>query len=173
MRAKILYVLIAVVALAAGFAARDWMAAETPSTQAIAEPPLHDLDGKPHTLAEWRGRVVVLNFWATWCPPCREEMPEFSRLQREFGKRGLQFVGVAIDDPEEVRAFLKEHPVDYPILLGDERAPEWADRLGNRLSALPFSVVFDQDGKLIEAHTGVFERKRILEIIQPLLTVRR
>jgi thiol-disulfide isomerase/thioredoxin len=170
-RAPWLYGLIALIALAAGVAVQRWMAAE-PATQSVApisEPVLRDLDGRTHTLAEWRGKVLVLNFWATWCPPCREEMPEFVRLQNELGGQGLQFVGVAIDEPDEVRAFLKDNPVNYPILIGDEQAPDWADSLGNRLSALPFSVVFDRGGKVAHTQTGVFRREQVLETVRPLL----
>jgi thiol-disulfide isomerase/thioredoxin len=171
MRAKWLYGLIALIALAAGVAVQRWMAAEPTAPLSepaapMAEPVLRDLDGKTHTLAEWRGKLLVLNFWATWCPPCREEMPEFVRLQNELGGQGLQFVGVAIDEPDEVRAFLKDNPVNYPILIGDERAPDWADSLGNRLSALPFSVVFDRGGKIIHTQTGVFRREQVLDAVR-------
>ena len=170
MRVKLLYGLIALVSLALGLTAQRWYAAdEPPAAAAIAEPPLRDLDGRPRTLAEWRGQVVILNFWATWCPPCREEMPEFVNLQRELEGKGLRFVGVAIDDPEEVRAFLKENPVNYTILIGDEQAPDWADKLGNRLSALPFSAVFDQGGKLVYTQTGIFKREQLLKVVKPLL----
>lgn len=174
MPTKLLYGLLALAALVAGVAAQRWFAlsgapAMPAATAPVPEPPLRDLDGKPHSLAEWRGRVVVLNFWATWCPPCREEMPEFARLQQEFGAQGVQFVGVAIDDPEAVAGFLKDHPVNYPIWIGDEQAPAWADRLGNRLSALPFSVVFDREGQPVHAHTGIFQREQVVEAIQPLL----
>jgi thiol-disulfide isomerase/thioredoxin len=167
MRAKLWYGLIAVLALAAGVAAQRWATMEPPAP--VPEPALRDLDGRTRTLAEWRGKVVILNFWATWCPPCREEMPEFVRLQEELGGQGVQFVGVAIDEPEAVRDFLKEMPVNYPILIGDEEAPAWADSLGNRLSALPFSVVFDRGGRNAYAQTGIFRREQVLEAVKPLL----
>jgi thiol-disulfide isomerase/thioredoxin len=163
------YGLIALLALAAGVAMRLWLAAPEPASTPLPEPVLRDLDGRTRHLAEWRGQVVVLNFWATWCPPCREEMPEFVRLQEELGGRGLRFVGIAIDEPDAVRDFLKETPVNYPILIGDEQAPAWADSLGNRLSALPFSVVFDRNGRPAKAHTGIFRREQVLEAVQPLL----
>ena len=167
----------ALLALAAGFATQRWMAghravAAVPapaSAVPIAEPVLKGLDGRVHTLAEWKGKVVVLNFWATWCPPCREEMPEFVRLQQELGGRGLQFVGVAIDEPDAVREFLQETPVNYPTLIGDDRAPAWADQLGNTVSALPFSVVFYRDGRKVSAHTGIFRRGQVVEAVQGLL----
>jgi len=169
MTGKVLYPLVAVAALLAGIATQHWWASPT---EPVPEPPLHDLAGTPHSLAEWRGKVVVLNFWATWCPPCREEMPEFSRLQQELGGQGLQFVGAAIDDPEEVRTFLKDNPINYPILLGDERVQHWADQLGNHLSVLPFSVVFDRTGQPVATHTGGFERQQVLDIVRPLLETR-
>lgn len=168
-RAKLLYASVAVVALAAGIAVERWMNADDLPREAIVEPPLRDLDGNLHRLAEWRGQVVVLNFWATWCPPCREEMPAFVRIQKEMEHRGLRFVGVAIDDPKEVRAFLKENPVNYSILIGDEKAPDWADQLGNKLSALPFSVVLDREGHIAYVHTGLFKREQVLKAVQPLL----
>jgi thiol-disulfide isomerase/thioredoxin len=164
---KWLYGGLALLALAAGIATQLWLAAPEPTP--LPEPVLRDLDGRTRTLAEWRGKVVVLNFWATWCPPCREEMPEFVRLQRELGGQGLQFVGVAIDEPDTVREFLKEAPVNYPMLIGDEKAPAWADSLGNSLSALPFSVVFDGHGKKVQAHTGIFRREQVIETVKPLL----
>ena len=168
-RRALIFTLIGLVALLAGVLSYQlWSSVKAP--QPLSEPTLVDLDGKSHTLAEWRGKVVVLNFWATWCPPCREEMPAFAALQQELGGQGLQFVGVAIDDPAEVRAYLSRHPVNYPILVGDNSAvPAWADSLGNELAALPFSVVLDRAGRLDYAHTGVFRREQVLEKVRPLL----
>lgn len=120
------------------------------------EPLLVDLQGVAHPLSEWRGKYLVLNFWATWCQPCREEMKEFSELQLQWGPKGVQFVGVAIDDPEAVSKFLKEHPVAYPILIGGDKVPEWSDSLGNEISALPFTVVLDPAGRRLHARIGLF-----------------
>jgi thiol-disulfide isomerase/thioredoxin len=171
--------LAAVLSLGAGLAARHWLApppvplpsapVAAAAAAAPAEPRLVDLDGRPRTLAEWQGRVLVLNFWASWCGPCREEMPEFVRLQAELGDQGLQFVGVAIDEPAAVREFLKETPVNYPILIGDEHAPDWADRLGNSMGGLPFTVVFDRAGRSVHAQLGVLRRDSLLERVRPLL----
>jgi thiol-disulfide isomerase/thioredoxin len=163
----LIYVLIALAAMLAGFITYR-STSESPSIL-LPEPTLVDLEGGAHALAEWRGKILVLNFWATWCPPCREEMPEFDALQKELGDKGLQFVGIAIDDPAIVRDFLARHPVSYPVLVGNASVPDWADSLGNELSALPFSVVFDRDGRKVYAHTGVFRRQELLEKINPLL----
>lgn len=167
---KWLYGLIALLALAGGIVAQRWTGSD-PAPVPLPEPVLRDLGGSIRTLAEWRGKVVVLNFWATWCPPCRDEIPEFVRLQQELGETGLQFIGIAIDEPDAVRDFLKETSINYPVLIGGEEAPAWADSLGNSLSALPFSVVFDRNGKTAHAHTGIFRREQLLEAVRPLLDV--
>jgi len=85
---------------------------------ALPEPLLVDLAGHSHHLSEWKGKVLVVNFWASWCKPCRDEMKEFSKLQSTWEAQGLQFVGIAIDDPANVRAYLKDNPVSYPIWVG-------------------------------------------------------
>lgn len=163
------YGLIGLLALLAGVMVQRWVSVSAPPAVVLPEPTLVNLNGEAHRLVEWRGKVLVLNFWATWCPPCREEMPEFDALQKELGDKGLQFVGVAIDDAEVVRGYLARHPVSYPILVGDAGVPEWADSLGNDLAALPFSVVFDREGRIHYAHTGVFRRQELLDKVSPLL----
>ncbi len=102
---------------------------------------LNDVNGKPQALAQWRGKVLVINFWATWCPPCREEMPEFSRLQAKHAADGVQFVGIALDTAENVISFSKQHPVGYPLLIAESEGTELSRRLGNSQLALPYTVV--------------------------------
>jgi len=167
MRFWLLLILVGSLALSAGVFTRQWLMMS--SAASIKEPLLVDLEGKAHTLAEWKGRVVVVNFWATWCPPCREEMPDFTQIQSEFDRQGVSFIGIAIDDPLVVKAYLAEHPVNYPILVGGSDVPAWADRLGNEISALPFSVVLDRKGQQIHAHIGRFHHQQILDQVKPLL----
>jgi thiol-disulfide isomerase/thioredoxin len=102
---------------------------------------LPDLDGKEQALGQWKGKVLIVNFWATWCVPCREEMPEFVKLQKEFGDRGVQFVGIAVDDPAKVRQFAAELGLNYPALIGGYGAIELSKSLGNRVGALPYTLV--------------------------------
>jgi len=105
-------------------------------------------------LAQLRGRPLVLNFWATWCPPCVEEMPMLDRFHREQGDRGWQVAGLAIDSAEPVREFLSRHPVGFPIGLAGAKGVTLARSLGNQRGALPFSVIYDASGNLISHKLG-------------------
>lgn len=107
---------------------------------------LPDSSGTLQPIAQWRGKVLVVNFWATWCPPCREEMPILSRLQAKFSANGAQVVGIALDTTANVKRFTTSHPVSYPLLTGDSSASELSRLLGNTQLALPYTVVFDDDG---------------------------
>ena len=126
-------------------------------------------EGEPQSLGQWRGKVLVVNFWATWCEPCREEMPEFVRAQRELGDRGLQFVGIAVDDSQKVAAFVKEIGLNYPALIGGMGAIELSKTLGNRLSALPFTIIVDRQGKVAHTQLGILKKKQLHEVVDKLL----
>jgi thiol-disulfide isomerase/thioredoxin len=116
-----------------------------------------DMSGKPRRLSEWNGKVVLLNFWATWCEPCRDEMP---LLDRTRGANGVEVVGVAVDDPDAVKEYLKDYPVGYPILIGDDADnPELI--FGDRRSVLPYSVLIDKNGKLLAQREGSFTAERL------------
>jgi peroxiredoxin len=113
-----------------------------------------DLEGREHSLSEWRGMVLVVNFWATWCPPCVVEIPGFIGLQQELGPEGLQFVGIALDDPEAARRFATERGVNYPVLVGSDEVTRLMQQLGNAVGALPYTVVFDRAGGIAHTHQG-------------------
>jgi len=130
---------------------------------------LPDLDGQEVASSHWAGKIVVLNFWATWCPPCLRELPLFDELQRTYAAAGLQVVGIAIDNHRDVERFLAEHPVGFPILLGDTDAIDLSQRLGNRLQGLPFTVIFDTRGRRVYAQSGEVTRAALTEQLDPLL----
>ena len=117
---------------------------------------LPDLEGRLRNVAEWDGRLLVVNFWATWCAPCREEIPLFVRLQEQFGDRGLQFVGIALDQPANVAPFAAEYGINYPVLVGQGEAIELMRRFGSLYGALPFTAVVGRDGRVAYVHEGVF-----------------
>jgi thiol-disulfide isomerase/thioredoxin len=157
-----------VLALAAGVGLALWDR-ESADPSALLALSLPDLDGTPQSLAQWRGKVMVVNFWATWCGPCREEMPEFVRAQREFGPKGLQFVGIAVDQRDKVAQFAKEFELNYPALIGGYEAMDVAKPLGNRLAALPFTVVLDRQGRIVHTQLGPLKPGVLRSIVSDLL----
>jgi thiol-disulfide isomerase/thioredoxin len=162
----------AIVALAVGIhVARNglgWGEKEK-AGQALLAVELPDLDGKAQRIDQWRGRVLVVNFWATWCGPCRDEMPQFIRAQRAEGDKGLQFVGIAVDSADKVRGFAQELGVNYPTLIGGLGAIELSKSLGNELMALPFTVVLDRRGKVVHTQLGPLKDEKLHKIVDPLL----
>lgn len=121
--------------------------------QLVGPMPLHDLDGRPYSLPA--GRPVLVNLWASWCAPCREEMPALARFAAAQGGHGVAVVGVAEDDIDGIRAFLRTTPVAYPIVRDDA---QWraGTRLGNGLGVLPFTALLDRDGRLQRVRSGPF-----------------
>lgn len=130
---------------------------------------LPDLAGRLQPLNQWQGKVLVLNFWAPWCPPCRKEIPDFVRLQARHGGAGLQFVGIALDEPDKVAAFLDDNGVNYPNLLGEADGADLSVAAGNRLGGLPFTVVFDRRGNAVATFTGGVTEARLAPVIESLL----
>ncbi len=130
---------------------------------------LPDTKGREQSLGQWKGKLLVVNFWATWCVPCREEMPEFVKAQKEFGQRGLQFVGIAIDDVAKVEAFAAELGLNYPALIGGYGAIELSRSLGNRLGALPFTIIVDRSGRISHTQLGPIKEAQLRTIIGQLL----
>lgn len=126
---------------------------KSPST-AIFELSLVDAKGQTQRVDQWRGKILVVNYWATWCFPCREEMPGFSRLQDKYQDKGVQFVGISIDDVAKIIEFKKETPVSYPLLIGDLTTMTRSAELGNNRQALPFTVVFDRQGNVAMSKLG-------------------
>ncbi|MCK9283066.1 MAG: TlpA family protein disulfide reductase [Rhodocyclaceae bacterium] len=131
------------------------MPASDPALLRLSNAPLKTLDGRPRSLADWRGKVLVVNFWATWCPPCRAEMPGFSRISEQYASKGVQFLGIAIDDEAPVQAYSRHAPVSYPLLLGDGTTLDLTAQLGNATQGLPFTAIIDSEGRLTATKVGI------------------
>ena len=115
---------------------------------------LVDTKGQTQRMDQWRGKVLVANYWATWCFPCREEMPGFARLQDKYKDKGVQFVGISIDDANKIIEFQKQTPVNYPLLIGDMSTMAKSAELGNDRQALPFTAIFDRQGTFVTSKLG-------------------
>jgi thiol-disulfide isomerase/thioredoxin len=135
--------------------------------QAAPDFELQSLDGKNMKLSELRGKAVLLNFWATWCGPCKIEMPWFVELQKQYGPQGLQIVGVAMDDAstEDISKFVKEMGVNYPILLGKEAVGQSYGGVG----VLPTTYFIDRDGKFVAREFGLQSRSVFVDHIKEAL----
>ena len=121
---------------------------------------LDDSNAQSQAIAQWQGKTLVINFWASWCPPCREEMPEFSRLQSKYAEKGVQFVGIALDTADNVSRFSQQQAVNYPLLIGGALGTELSRQLGNDRLALPYTVVLGPAGDVRLARLGrVSERE--------------
>ena len=141
----------------------------SPARQEVKAPQLEvtDINGRRVRLSDYKGKVVLINFWATWCPPCRAEMPDLVRLQREHGKDGLQIIGITYP-PERrarVRRFARSLKVNYPIILGTR---EMKARFSSE-ETLPLTVVINRDGKVSDIISGILLRQEFDEKIKPLL----
>ena len=130
---------------------------------------LPDLDGRPRASAEWDGTIRVVNFWATWCPPCIREIPLLVDIQAEYGERGVRVIGIAIDEFEAVSGFARGFEFNYPVLVGQEDAMDLGHRFVNGFIGLPFTVFTDRDGRIQRVHTGEIHREQIEAILADLL----
>jgi thiol-disulfide isomerase/thioredoxin len=130
---------------------------------------LPDLEGVMRNIGEWDGKVTIVNFWATWCPPCRKEMPAFIELQQMYGGRGVQFIGIAIDEKDKVQDFVDTFGVNYPTLLGETDAIEVAKDYGNRFGALPYTAIINRHGDISYIQRGELARETAEEEIKKLL----
>ena len=161
--------LAGVAALAGGAAWYERNQATQRDGAAVLGLVLPDLDGREQPLAQWRGKVLIVNFWATWCAPCREEMPQFIETQARDASKGLQFVGIAVDQVDKVREFVKEIRLNYPALIGGFGAIELSRALGNDLAALPFTIVLDRDGRVAHTQLGPLKPARLDTLLRELL----
>ena len=130
---------------------------------------LPDTAGIQRKVNEWDGLVVVINFWATWCPPCRDEIPEFITLQQTYSGMGLQFIGIALQKAQDVIEYINELGVNYPILTGEQEVINIARSYGNDVGALPYTVVIDRDSRIRFIRKGPVSRAELEPVIQSLL----
>lgn len=168
-RHRLIVVVVAIAAAVAGYGTYLWHLSGTGGEEAVMAFQLADLEGRVQPLEQWRGKVLVVNFWATWCAPCRKEIPIFVRLQEKYRSNGLQFVGIAVDQRDRVQVFARDFGVNYPLLLGGIDTIEISRQAGNRIGALPFTLVFDRNGRIVARELGEAKETKLEALLQSLL----
>jgi thiol-disulfide isomerase/thioredoxin len=128
-----------------------------------------DLAGRPRRLREWSGKVAACNFWGTWCPPCREEIPLLIALYEKYRHQGVDIVGIGVDKLPNIVEFAAKLNITYPLLVGDARALDLMRSLGNDAGALPYTVVLDRQGTVAYRKLGAFQQGELDTILAPLL----
>jgi thiol-disulfide isomerase/thioredoxin len=147
--------------VAAGVAAWQIFRPAKATTEALYALQLPDADGRLQAVAQWRGRVLVANFWATWCEPCREEMPALVAAQQAWRSKGVQIVGIGIDSAAKIRDFAVNYKISYPLLVSGPEVLDVARHLGNSAGGLPYTVVLARDGAVSGRHLGALQQGQI------------
>ncbi len=160
---------ISLLALLAGIFSSHWISqtglASDPSIKAFFANPWQSPDGKSVYSENWRGKVLVVNFWASWCPPCVEEMPTLDKIAQEYASKNALIVGIGIDSPSNIREFLRKTPVSYPIVVGGLEGSNLAKQMGNSQGALPYTIILNQKGKAIYAKLGKISEEELKKAI--------
>jgi thiol-disulfide isomerase/thioredoxin len=182
MKKQIAVAIVLVATAAIGVLIYNWPAKESLPVEIVAPTSgvvsftLSDLDENPRDFSEWDGKARLVNFWATWCAPCRREIPLLKKIQAKYGENNVQVIGVAVDFIEQVAAYAEDAQFNYPILVGQEDAMAAAEATGIDFIGMPFTMIVAPDGQLIKTHLGeiveehleliveVFERMRTGEL---------
>ncbi len=181
------WILVLVLALAAGIAAyyasRAFLVPEKPELPAIPAMPavvipemrpditLADRDGQPRSLSEWDGKPQIINFWATWCAPCRREIPMLNALARDGAYPEFALIGIAVDFREDVLGFLASMPIDYTVLIGEQDGLDAARAFGVESLGLPFTAFVDKAGRVVTIHLGELHRPQADVILSAVRAV--
>jgi len=173
MKNALIFIVAIVIAGSAGFALQRYLSNKQQSSNSVIGQPrpefaAESLDGKIHNIKEWDNKVILLNFWATWCPPCKREIPGFIELQNEYGDQNFQVIGIAIDEMGAVREFAAKIGINYPIIAVQSEGVELSRRYGNNVGALPYSVFIDKNGTIRSTILGELSKKRAINTLKQL-----
>ncbi len=142
---------------------------EVSAVASLDEIKLPGLDGSKQDINQWQGKLVLVNFWATWCPPCREEIPVFLSLREKYAAQGFEVLGISIDDASKVLHYQETMQINYPLLDGEQHGMALMQSLGNNIGGLPYSVLFDRSGKVVELKSGPYQEQELKNLIEKYL----
>ena len=143
-------------------------AAEPVAADPVYAASFKDFNRNMQPLGQWKGKTLVVYFWATWCKPCLSEIPELVLLYDKYRSKNVMIVGVAIDQADKVEKFTKEHRITYPIVYGGTEAVELSKKMGNKIGGLPFSIVIDAKGQVVETILGEMPKGKLEQILKQL-----
>ncbi len=146
------------------------LATTGPDGQALIRPEfaMADINGQIRNIKDWDGQIILLNFWATWCPPCLKEIPDFIELQEQYGDQGFQVIGIAVDNEEDVRDYINEVKINYPVIAAENEAIELASRYGNKIGGLPYSVIINRKSEISDKIMGELSKIKAEKILEKL-----
>jgi thiol-disulfide isomerase/thioredoxin len=154
---------IAFAAIGAYFSGQRWepvVPQQSASTFLFAQT-LPNANGTPQALSQWKGKILVVNFWATWCPPCIEEIPELVELQHELATHNVQIIGIGIDSASNISEFSAKHKIDYPLYVSGMSGTELSKQFGNQSGGLPFTVLVTPDGQVKKTYLGRLKMEQL------------
>jgi len=137
--------------------------------QAAPEFSLANMTGGQLALSDYKGKAVLINFWATWCAPCKEEIPDFETVYKDLSNKDFTVLGIALDEKEKVAQYIKKLGMTYPVAYGDDDVDRITKQYGNTVGALPYNVVLDKQHRIIYAEPGLLPKERLRRLVEPML----
>lgn len=165
-------VVVAILFTAVGFySGSDKAKTTTPPSPAMSDllrQSLPDIKGQMQPLSQWAGKVLIINFWATWCTPCVKEIPELSAFQSEIANKNIQIIGIGIDSTENITKFSSKYQINYPLYIAGMEGAPLLQQFGNRAGGLPFTVLIGRDGKIKKTYLGQLQLPELRKDLTPL-----
>ncbi len=174
---KLLLLAIGLVSMLGGALLFNLLRSEAPDKTSVnAEAPIElraipvfDLDGQQTTIADWEAKLLIVNFWAPWCAPCRREVPTLIKFHRDYAQRGVRVLGIAYDNEPQVSRFAADYQINYPLFLAGNRAAMYNAAFGNLSGSLPFTALLDQNHRILFQHNGELTARQLREQLEALL----
>jgi thiol-disulfide isomerase/thioredoxin len=168
---------IALVSMLVGVLMFNLLQNDSPTTKSVnAEVPielhsipLFDLGGQQTSIGDWEGEILIVNFWAPWCAPCRREVPSLIKIHREYAQQGVQVLGIAFDSEPQVSRFAADYQINYPLFLGGNRTAMYNAAFGNPSGSLPFTALLDRNQRIVFQHNGELSSAQLRAQLEALL----